>query len=223
MVKRFFSVLAKCPLFSGIAEDDFSAILSYLAAFSKGYERDELVILAGERVERLGIVVAGQVQVVKEDVLGNRSIITEILPGEVFAEAIVCASQNFSPVTVVASCKSEVVFLELRLLLSGKEDLPAFCACLIGNLLRVVANKNIELNRKIGYLSLRTTREKLLAYLQAQCDSQQKNPFRVGFSRNELAEYLCVERSAMSRELGRLRTEGIIDFEKDLFTLFDIK
>ncbi len=217
MDKKFF-MLEKCLLFNGIKTEDIEASLHYLGFSIKNYKKDEIILLAGNKMARLGIILAGQVDIDKEDALGNRSIVTQIWPGEIFAEAIVCAAEA-SPVTVVAATDAKVIFLSIQMLLTGDEEVPAFCARLVSNLLKILSYKNIELNRKIEYLSLRTIREKILAYLLAQHKSTGKNPFTIPFDRNQLAAYLCVDRSAMSRELGRMRDEKIVKFKKNLFTL----
>ncbi len=216
-MEKIFSILKNCSLFDSIQEEDFPAILDYLGGTAKHYRSGDIVLLTGEKTARLGIVLNGQAQIIKEDSLGNRSIVAQISPAEVFAEAVACAAAP-SPVTVVATADCQIFFLPVNPLFAVKEAVPVFCAKLVANLLKVLAGKNIELNRKIDYLSLRTTREKLLEYLSAQHKRAGGNPFTIPFDREQLAEYLCVDRSAMSRELGRLKKEGILDFKKNAFS-----
>lgn len=216
-IKNYYSILKKSPLFTRIKDDDLESMLTCLGANIKEYSKNEIIFLAGSEITSMGIVLTGSLNLVKEDILGNRMIITEIPAGELFAEIYACAGTRRSPVTVIASNHSKVLFLGYHKLITTCPSHCGFHHILVENMLTILANKNLQLNQKMSLLSKRTTREKLLEYFQYQIEKQNNLKFEIPFSRSELADYLCVDRSALSRELGKLRDEGIITFHKNQF------
>lgn len=207
----------KSVLFNGIDNSETDMILKCLNTYRKRYKKGDCVISAQEKTEAIGIVGEGKMQIVKEDFCGNRTIISDLLPGDTFAEASGCPAKEPVPFSVIAITDSAAVFLDQKeLFCAGK--LP--CSChnrLLYNLTRSLAMKNNELSRKISHLTERTTRDKLISYLSEQAHSAGKNSFTIPFNRQELADYLSVDRSAMSNELSKMRREGIIDFYKNSF------
>ena len=216
------AILKRVPLFRGIAETDLEKMLDCLKAKPCRYAKESVILLAGQPVLGVGVVLEGNVQVIREDAHGNASILAELEPGELFAEALACSKTKESPVTVRSVTESAVLLLDYRRMLSSCPSSCAFHTTLIENMLYVLANKNSLLNQKIGYLSKRTTREKLMAYLSDQAVLHRSSHFTIPFNRQELADYLCVDRSAMSATLCRLRDEGVLDFSRSSFRLYSI-
>lgn len=218
-MQKYMNVLKTVGLFDGIEETNLNALLSCLSAKSVHYGKNQYVYLSGEGFEGMGIVLGGLVQVVKEDFYGNRLIIAEVGVGHIFGETFACADIKTLPVSVYAAAESDILFIDYRRLISPCSNTCSFHSRLIYNMLRIVAMKNIMLNEKIDVMSKRTTRDKLLTYLSGEAQRTGSGSFEIPFNRQELADYLSVDRSAMSAELGRMRDEGIIKFEKSHFEL----
>ena len=194
-------------------------LLNCLSASVVSYEKGETVFSGGQSVHSFGIVLSGEIQVVQDDYYGNRSILAKITAGNLFAEAFACAKIDSLPVDVVTTGKSDLLLIDCRRLASPCAKACGFHSRLIENMLNIVAAKNISLTRKIEFTSKRTTREKLLAYLSAEAKKVGGSRFNIPFDRQELADYLCVERSAMSAALSKLRNEGVLMFHKNRFEL----
>jgi CRP-like cAMP-binding protein len=218
-MKNYLDVLKTVQLFKGIEEDDLQPILSCLAAKSVRFEKDQTVFSSGECIEKFGIVLSGQVQVVQEDYYGNRSILGKIDTGNLFGESFAYAEIKTLPVSVIATTESELLFIDCNKLAIPCANACRFHSKLIQNMLNIVSMKNISLTQKIEFTSKRTTREKLLAYLSAEAKNAGCSRFRIPFNRQELADYLSVERSAMSAELSKLRDDGVLRYHKDQFEL----
>lgn len=215
------AVLRRVPLFRGIPEEEWGQMWECLHAQKQRYSPGEVILLAGQPADRVGILLEGQAQVIREEFSGSRTILTALSPGDLFAEAFACASGEHKtlPVTVLSVAESTVLLIDYRRIL---HTVPAGCTFhdrLVENMLAVMADKNLMLNRRLGHLSKRTTREKLLSYLSEQATLHGSASFSIPFNRQELADYLCVERSAMSAVLSRLRAEGVLETERNRFTL----
>ncbi|WP_312634688.1 Crp/Fnr family transcriptional regulator [Oscillibacter sp.] len=218
-MKKYFNVLKATELFRGIEEADFEPLLRCLQVRTVRYEKGQAVFSGGEQIREFGVVLTGQVQVIQDDYYGNRSILANIGPGNLFGESFACAGAKALPVGVMALDACELLFIDC-----GRLTAPCTRACdfhnrLIQNMLRIVSMKNIALTQKIEFTSRRTTREKLLAYLSAEARRAGGSRFAIPFNRQELADYLSVERSAMSAELGKLRDNGALNFHKNEFEL----
>ena len=167
----------------------------------------------------MGIVLSGKVHIVREDYYGNRNIVAIVSTGEMFGEVFACAGTDLMPVSVFAEEISEIMFIDLRSITTTCGQGCEFHGVIIRNLLRIVSEKNLILNRKIDFLSKRSTREKLLSYLSAQAKRTGSAEFSIPFNRQELADFLCVDRSAMSAELSKMSRDGLIRYEKSRFRL----
>lgn len=218
-MKNYMEFLTSVPLFKGIRQEDLASMLQCLNAKVSNYEKQDIVLLEGQPVSSVGIVLSGTVQVVKEDYTGNRSIIMVIPQGNLFAEVFSSAQTDKLPVTVVSVTDSEILWVDYKRIISTCSSACRFHTKLIENMLAILASKNILLNQKIEYLSKRSTREKLLSYLSDQAVRKEKNDFDIPFNRQELADFLCVDRSAMSNELCKLQREGVLQFHRNHFTL----
>lgn len=220
-MKRYATVLQKCGLFAGIAESQLLTMLSCLGATEHVYEKNQVVLSEGDAVGRIGVVLSGAVQIVRVDYYGNRSILTELQPSGLFGESFACADVARMPVDVVATEKSEVLFIDAGRILHMCSSACGFHNQLIFNLMKLVATKNLMFHQKLEIISKRTTREKLMAYLMMQAKQKNSSSFTVQFDRQELADYLEVDRSGLSAEIGKLRKEGVLECQKSRFTLLN--
>lgn len=216
------SLAAQCrdvPLFQHIDEAELTTLLSCLNARQQTVEKGDFILHQGQAPSQVGVVLEGQVHILKEDVFGNRTILASLSPPQVFAEVFSCAQVDRLPVSVQAATPCKLLMIDYRRII---HQCPAACnfhGRLIENMMRILAQKNLMLNRQIGHLSRRSTREKVLSYLAEQAQQQGTRHFTIPFSRQELADYLCVERSALSATLGNLQREGMIAFHRNAFEL----
>lgn len=218
-MKRYATILQKCGLFAGIEENQLLTMLSCLGATVHEYEKNQVILSEGDAAERIGVVLSGAVQIIRIDYYGNRSILTELQPAGMFGESFACADVARMPVDVVATEKSEVLFVDAKHILHMCSSACGFHHQLIYNLMKLVATKNLIFHQKLEIISKRSTREKLMTYLMMQAKQQNSNSFTVRFDRQELADYLEVDRSGLSAELSKLRKEGVLECRKNHFTL----
>lgn len=218
-MNRNLKVLEKVPLFSGMKAADIESILGCLDGKEKMYGKHQWIIQAGCEVPSLGIIITGRVQVIREDVFGNRMLIAGLGPSEIFAETLACAGIKSSPVSVYANEDTTILWLYIKRLVCTCSSSCDYHNLLIENLLQLLAKKNMHLNNKMELLSKRTIRDKIMTFLLSKAMEQNSSSFEITLNRNEMAEYLCVDRSAMSRELSKLREEGIISYRKNQFKI----
>lgn len=214
-----FEVLAACPLFEGVSRQDMAAMLQCMQARSVDVPKGGTVFRAEAPAEYVGILLSGSVRVLRDDYDGNRAIQAVIGPGELFGETFACAGVGRLPVSVEAERPSRALLIQLKRIIETCPSACGFHNRVVLNLLRVLAAKNLMLNGKLDITSRRTTREKLLAYLASQARTAGSNRFVIPFDRQGLADYLGVDRSALSVEIGKLRREGVIQSERSAFTL----
>lgn len=218
-MKKYLHLLSKTKLFSGISEDEIEAMLDCLSAQKRSYQKGGYVFHRGEHIDRVALLLEGCIHIQREDYWGNLSILNEISPGEVFGEVYACLKNEEMRSNAVAVKNSEVLFLDINRILTTCSSACRFHGRLIQNLLAVIAGKNVILMQKLDHMSRRTTREKLLSYLSEQSLKAKSSSFDIPFNRQQLADFLSVDRSAMSNELCKMRDEGILEFRKNHFTL----
>lgn len=218
-MEKYIRVLEHCPLFQGMEEEQIFQMMKYFDARVVHFRKNETVLREGDKTRCMGIVLAGQAKVVRVDFWGNRSIVTHIEQGELFGESFVWAGVERMPVDVVASEETEVLLIDCLKMKQNFTDSEGTYGQIICNLLKIVASKNLFFNQKIEITSKRTTREKLMTYLQLQAKRAGSNQFTIPYNRQELADFLQVERSGLSVEISKLRKEGVIDNQKEHFTL----
>ena len=216
-VKKIFEAAKSNPLFQGVAFSDFERMLNCLSAKTTGYKKDDVILLSGDTVNFVGLILSGSVKVIKEDMDGRIVILTELGVSELFGEVFACAGIDHSPVTIQAAESAEILFINYKRIISSCTAACPFHAKLIENMLKLVAAKSLMLNQKLEILSKRTTRDKLLAFFDIQRGMAKK--FTIPYNREELANYLCVDRSTMSNELCKMRNEGLIKFNRNEFEL----
>lgn len=218
---NYLSILKNSPLFSGIEITEIQTMLGCLHAIEKKFVKNELILRQGEPVSAMGLVLSGRIHIVKEDFWGNRTILSDITPSQMFAESFACAHVQSITVSALAVEPTTVLFLDIKQLLNTCTSACVFHTRMIRNLLSVLANKNVMLTGKIEHITKRTTREKLLSYLSAESIKAGSPTFQIPFNRQQLAEYLAVDRSAMSLELSKLQQESYLTYHKNSFHLKD--
>lgn len=218
-MKNYLEILKKCPLFDGINDSDIIKMLTCLGARTESFDKKYTIFAEGSPSKYLGIVLSGSAQIIQVDYYGNRSILNNITPSELFAEAFACAEVNALPVSVVANEPSVIMLIDCSHILHTCENNCGFHQKLIYNLMKDLATKTIMFHRKIEITSKRTTREKLLTYLSVKSKEAGSKSFEIPYDRQELADYLEVERSGLSAEISKLRSEGILESHKKHFVL----
>ena len=218
-MKEFFPVLHTAALFSGISDDELAAMLSCLGARIDTFPKGSRLLRAGEQVEEVGLVLAGSTLIVQEDIWGNRNILSRTALGQTYAAAFACAPNSVSNVSVVTETPTAVLFLNVKRLLTVCPSACAHHSRIIRNLLSDLAGKNLLLNEKLTHIAQRTTRAKLMSYLSAEAQRRGAVEFDIPFSRQQLADFLSVERSGLSLELGKMKKEGLLDYHKEHFVL----
>lgn len=219
-MEKYFHILKKCPLFSQIKDNQLTALLHCLDANVKVFKKKETILEEGQPARYIGIVLSGCTQMIQLDYYGNRSIVSTAAPSELFAESFACAEVPSIPLSVVATEPSEVMLIDCRRIIHSCSNACDFHQQMIYNLLKNVAVKNILFHQKIEITAKRSTREKLMAYLTLQAKKAGSQSFTIPFDRQELADYLEVERSGLSAEISKLRKEGILKSDKKHFELF---
>ncbi len=209
----------KSPLFDGIHPEERKAMLDCIGYHIGTFRKGEVLAFEEETVKHVGIVLSGAVDMVKEDLWGNRTMLVRIGKNEVFGETFACGSDSFSVVTFLISEDAKILFLPFNRLMRNCNMACQFHHRLIENMVRVIADKNRDLLRKIEVVSKRSIREKLLSYLSIQAQAQKTRYFEIPLGRVELAEYLCIDRSALTRELAKMKEDGLIDYDKNCFRL----
>ena len=207
------------PLFDGIRLEERGAMLDCIGYYTGTFRKGEIVAFEAERIKHVGVVISGSVDMIKEDVWGNKTMLLRIKKDEVFGETFACGSDNLSVVTFAVSQDARILFLPFDRVMHSCTMACRFHYQLIENMVHIIANKNRDLMRKVEAVSKRTTREKLLTYLSLQAQLQGTRYFEIPLGRVELAEYLCVDRSAMTRELVKMKEDGLIDYDRNWFRL----
>ena len=211
--------LSKTLLFRGTTPQEVQSILECLQAEKKHYQKSDVIYHAGDSVTSLGMVLSGSVSIENDDLWGNKSILDRIGPGQVFAETYACVSGEALMVSVVAAEASDILFMNVSRLLRICPHACEHHGKLIRNLLTISAQKNLNLSRRIFHTSSKSIRGRLLSYLSFQAVRQGRRDFTIPFNRQQLADYLSVDRSALSNELGKMQREGLLEVEKNRFRL----
>ena len=219
-MKKYSPLLQSSPLFASMAPEQIASVLHCVGASVREFGSGEYILRAGSTTQAMGLLLSGAALAVQEDLWGERNIMGKILPPDTFAEPFAATPGAVLNVSIVASAPSAVLFLNISKLLTVCSETCPQHALLIRNLVSVLAWKNLRLNEKITHMSKRRTREKLLSYLSSQSLREGSTEFDIPFDRQQLADFLCIERSAMSAELSRLQKEGLIETERSHFRLF---
>lgn len=220
-MEDYISVLRKTRLFAGVGENEIDSMLRCLDAAEHVFMKGEYVYHQGEIVQQISVLVRGKLHVQREDYWGNRSIINMIDVGDMFGEAYASPESGAILNDVVAVEDSTVIFFDVKKVLTVCSSACHFHSIVVQNLVYAISERNRQLVRKLGHMSKRSTRDKLMSYLSEESGRQRSGTVYIPFNRQQLADYLSVDRSAMSNELGRMRKDGLIRFERNRFTLLD--
>ena len=207
------------PLFAGIKNEDMGAMLHCIGYHISSFSRGEIIAFEGDHLKHIGIVLSGRVDMVKEDLWGNKTMLLRMGRNEIFGETFACGDDSLSTVTFLVSEDATVMFMPFSRVMHSCTMACGFHHRLIENMVRLIAGKNRELMQKVHVVSKRTIREKLLAYLSIQAQQQRQRYFEIPLGRVELAEYLCVDRSALTRELAKMKEDGLIDYDRNHFRI----
>lgn len=218
-MKDFLSILRSSQLFSGISENELTSMLSCLDTRKEDFPKKAFVLRAGDTVDSIGIVLSGSVLIIQEDIWGNWNILSKAGPGQTFAAVYACAPGSRLNVSVIAETPVTVMFLNVKRILNVCPSACSHHSRVIRNLLSELAEKNLRFNEKLTHMGQRTTRAKIMSYLSAEAQRLGKYEFDIPFSRQQLADYLGVERSGLSLELGKMKKDGLLDYHKNHFVL----
>lgn len=218
-MKKTIDVIINSKLFKNISESDTALMLNCLSAYEKKYKKGQIILKRGDCINAIYMVLSGEVHILRNDYWGNQNILTEIGEGEIFGETYACIGNLPLQVNAEAAKDCTVLELNLKKVLTVCSVSCKFHTGLIQNLIAVLAEKNFLLTNKLECLSERTTRDKVMSYLYMQSQKNGSNKFDISFNRQQMADFLAVDRSAMSKELSKLRDEGILEFKKNHFYL----
>ncbi len=218
-MKKYIPILRKTQLFSGLGEKEIDSMLNCLQAKLRTFGKGEYIFRQGEHIDSVTVLISGMLHIQSDDYWGNRSIINSVGAGEMFGESYAAPDSGALPNDVVAVEESVVMFFDVKRILTTCSSACRFHSTVVHNLFYAISEKNRRLVQKLGHMSRRSTREKLISYLSEQSKKQNSAIFTIPFNRRQLAEFLSVDRSAMSNELCKMRDDGLISFEKNRFTL----
>lgn len=218
-MEKYLSILRACPLFAEAQESELTAMLACLGAQPRRYEKGETILREREPARCLGVVLHGAVQIMLIDYDGSRSITAKLGPSDLFAESFACAGVPAMPVDVIAAENSDVLLIDARRILHTCNHACSFHYRMICSLMHILAAKNLAFHQKMEIIAQRTTRAKLTTYLLQEARKAKSASFTIPFDRQELADYLGVDRSGLSAEIGKLRREGVLLCTRSHFTL----
>lgn len=206
-------------LFKGISREDLKTMLGCIGYHIGTFQKGQIVAFEAENMKHIGIVLSGAVDMVKEDLWGNKTMLVRARKNDLFGETFACGEDNLSVVTFLVSEPAKILFLPFDRVMHSCTHACVFHHRLIENMVHIIAKKNRDLMRKVEVVSKRSIREKILAFLSIQAQTEENRYFEIPFGRLELAEYLCVDRSALTRELAKMKEEGLIDFDRNCFRI----
>lgn len=212
-------VLEKTELFKNLKIDEIKKCLKDLNAKKKSFEKNNLIYELGKPIDKIGLVISGNAHVIKEDFWGNRTILTQLKKGNIFGEVMSFQKNKNPNINVEISKKSEILFLDFKKIFDSDEVLESYNKKLVLNMFSIVTKKSVLLTEKIEHITKKSIREKVFSYLSAYSFKCKNDSFKIPFNRQELADYLSVERTALSRELSKMQEENLISFKNNKFKL----
>lgn len=211
-------ILAQSLLFEGVALSDLPQMLRCLEPKQVTYPKDYTIVEEGDLLDELAVIVSGSVSIVRHDFWGNRTLVAKLGVSDIFAETFACISDK-SVATVITDEKTVVLFLGIKKIMTTCTTACLFHHRIVENMVKLLAHKNLGLMQKMNHITKRNTREKLLSFLSEQAFTKGNQEFSIPFDRQQLADYLCVDRSAMSSELSKMKSDGLIEYNKNTFIL----
>ena len=210
--------LKKLPIFFDLNDKEITSILTFFNCFEKYFQKNEFIFEIDKKIDKIGIIILGEINIIKEDFWGNRNILNKFKSGEIFGE-VFALSKSSSNIMVEASQDCKILFLDLKNFSINSEKTSEEIIKFLTNIFKISLKKNILFTEKLEHISKKSIREKIISYLSTEAQKNKTNSFLIKFDRQELADYLFVERSALSRELSSMKKEGLIDYKKNHFTL----
>ena len=218
-MKKFIPILKRTQLFAAVSEEEIDAMLSCLNARLCTYKKGEYVLRQGEHLHDITVLVDGELHIQRDDYWGNRAIVDRIAVGEMFGESYIAPESVALLNDVIAIENSTVIFFDVKRIITVCSSACRFHSMVVQNLFFAISEKNRKLVQKLGCISKRSTREKLMSYLSEEAKRNNSSSFMIPFNRQQLADFLSVDRSAMSNELCKMRKEGLLEFNKNAFKL----
>ncbi len=218
-MEKYLPILESCPLFSTMTSNEILSVMNCIKGRIIRKDENEFILRVGEATREMGLVLSGSTLIIQEDIWAHRNIMSKCIPGDFFGETYAATAGSVLNISVIANEKCEILMISLDEILNGCANQCSHHHRLIKNLVYVLANKILILNSKITHMSKRTTRDKLLSYLSSEAIKQGKLSFNIPYDRQQLADFLCVERAAMSVELSKLQKEGYFTTKKKHFEL----
>ncbi len=222
MYEKWYDILAQCSLFDGISKEEIISILHCMDLKIFEYKKNDYLTVAGEDFTQIGLVLEGNVALTKESAAGNRVIIGILGPSEMFGEMAAYSGQKLWPVSVIAQTNCTVLFFSQDKIVGCCDKVCISHKQLIMNMLKVVSNRALMLNKKVEYLAMKSLRSKISTYLLEESKKTgQRKTFQLNLNRNELADFLNVSRPSLSRELCKMRDDGLIEFHSTAIKILD--
>ena len=218
-MEKYRNLLQNFQLFSGIDRQELEAMLHCLDARIVDYKKGAYILRSGGSIDALGLILEGRILIIQEDFWGNRNILSAIGRGQSFGESFACAPGSILTVSASADTDCRVMFLNVGHILTLCPESCSHHHRMIRNLLSNLAGKNLYLNEKLSHLGQRTTRSKILSYLSEESQKQGSVEFDIPYSRQQLADYLYVDRSGLSLELSKMQKEGLLEYHRNHFRL----
>lgn len=222
-IEEFVDVLSETELFAGLDDDEIVNMVKCLEPRIHNYKKNQYIAIAGEEFKGIGIILEGEAAAYKENVAGTRVMMTLLAPGDVFGEIVAFSSQSNWPVTVEAQQQCKALFISRERIVGECRQMCPWHRKLIENMLMIVSERAIALSRKVEYLSIKSIRGKISTYLLEQYKKAGKAIFMLPMNRNEMADFLNVSRPYLSREMCKMRDEGIIDFHRASILVKDVR
>lgn len=213
--ENYYNLLLASRLFAGISENELKSVLSCLEARTKKFTKDETIMYSGDTTNEIGFVLSGDVLVIQDDIWGNRNILSKVKVGESFASVFACAAGATLNVNIIAENDTEILFVNVNKILNVCSSACTHHSIIVRNLLSELAEKNLKMNEKLTHISKRSTRDKLMSYFSETAQKANSNEFDIPFSRQQLADFLAVDRSGLSSELSKMQKEGLIEYNKN--------
>lgn len=211
--------LMKLPIFYNLKKDEIINILKFFSYSKKDFEKNNFIFEIGKPISKIGIILSGEINIIKEDFWGNRNILNKFKSGEIFGEIFALAKVSPNNILVETSQNSKILFLDLTNFSIDNENNSSEILKFLSNIFKISLKKNILFTEKLEHITKKTIREKIISYLSTEALKNRSNSFFIKFDRQELADYLFVERSALSRELSSMKKDGLIEYNKNYFTL----
>lgn len=211
--------LMKLPIFYNLKNEEIINILNFFNYSKEDFEKNNFIFEIGKPISKIGIILSGEINIIKEDFWGNRNILNKFKSGEIFGEVFALAKVSPNNILVETSQNSKILFLDLTNFSIDNENNSNEILKFLSNIFKISLKKNILFTEKLEHITKKTIREKIISYLSTETLKNRSNSFFIKFDRQELADYLFVERSALSRELSSMKKDGLIEYNKNHFTL----